>query len=136
MSSERPLGVTMIALLFLLSSLLTFGVLLLGVLQPAWIASLRHLGQDIKAAGSNVGAFVLVGASYAALAAGLWRLQRWARFIIMFLAGTSLIIAVAGIALGVLSHRPLPVFLWFSAGLSGIIVLYLRQSRIKAAFRS
>jgi hypothetical protein len=131
----RPLGVGVVAVLFAFSSFLTFVVLLLGLIQPAWISSLHHIGPDIEAAGNHIGSFLLVGAAYAGLAAGLWRLRNWARLAVLFLAGTSLMLALAGIAVAAMIHRPVAGFFWFSAGLCGSIVIYLRQSHVKAVFR-
>lgn len=76
---RRPLGVTIAALLFLISSLLTLGVLVLGLLEPAWIFSLHALRGDILNARNHAEAHFVVAAMYAAMAVGLWRLPMWAR---------------------------------------------------------
>lgn len=135
---KRPFGVTLVSLLFLASSLLTLGVLVLGLVQPEWISSLHHVGEDIQSAGDHPAAWFLVTILYGAIAGGLWRLQSWARLAVLFVTGASLITAIAGITLATaikpLTNRPIAGFFWFSAILSGVIVLYFRQDRVKLAF--
>lgn len=138
--SRRPLGVTLIALLFLISSLLTLGALIVGLIEPSWVFSLHDaLRGDILNARNHAVAHFVVAAIYAAMAMGLWRLQMWARLVVLFVTGASLFGALIGIVLGPAATpmtRPAAVgFLWFSAILSGVIVMYFNRTQVKVAFR-
>jgi hypothetical protein len=113
-SSERPLGVTIIAVLQLLSSI----VMLFGGYLLVFVgAGLGFFGLGLLFGGI----FLIVGLIGFIIGWGLWTLKSWAWMIAFVLNLINVLIALIGMDI-------------ISLIIPLIIVIYLNQGEVKAAF--
>jgi hypothetical protein len=79
---KRPLGVIILALFYFLGTVLFILVLVIAILEPAFVSGLLNLNvrQDIEPARTYEGVHVLLILIFAAIGLGLWFLQSWARW--------------------------------------------------------
>ncbi len=92
MTPERPAGVTAAALAFLLAAayLLAVGIIMLARPGLISMAAGAELLGGLEVEGPYM--FLLVAAISAAIALGLWRLHRWARWL-------AILVAIIGVVL-------------------------------------
>ena len=135
MTAERPAGVAAVAAAFLLAAayLMVVGLTMLVSPELIPIGTGTQLLGGFALAGPYV--FLLVAALGAAIALGLWRLHRWARWL-------AIVVAMIGVALLVPSVSAAVVFFrigklaWGALGtiVRVMIVQYLFQEPVKEAF--
>ncbi len=106
---DRPLGVTILAILQILGGLLAFvgGMVILVLPFFGWL-----IGPII----------IILGIFDLVIGWGLWAMKSWAWM-------TAIILNIIGIILGI------PTQDWFGIIISIIIILYLQQPDIKSRFR-
>ena len=113
---ERPLGVTLIAVLLLLNGIASI-IAAVGVLGP--------VPQGLV----DAALAVAFGAALLYLAYGMWTLRGWAWLATLVVEGLNAIFAAVAIALS-----PGAIANWVSLILAVIIIVYLLQPSVKAAF--
>jgi hypothetical protein len=141
---NRPTGVTVLAILLFIGSGL---LVLLGVgsfLGGAFIGSMVGARAQEHGAGAGIGAFIggligiffLIGAALNAICGfGLWSLKEWGRML-------TIVLTAIGVALGLLSfflsmlhfHIFGIFFIMVRLAIGGLIIWYLSQPEVKAAF--
>ncbi len=138
MTNQRPQGVLVLAVLYVLVGVLSvFSGLLLLAVQADLSNYLAYLG--IRASfvsGTVLGvATMLIGALYIAVGWGLWHFREWARIVALILSGLGLLgslflmaiaLSAQSITLGVLELIP--------AGIDAAILWYLLQPNVAEAF--
>jgi cell division protein FtsW (lipid II flippase) len=135
MTVERPAGVTAVAAAFLLAAVYLLGVGLTMLASPGLVsmAAGAELLGGLELAGPYM--FLLVAGVGLAVALGLWRLHRWARW-------AAIVLAMIGVVLLVPSVSGAVVFFRFGklarGGLGVIlrtmIIWYLFQEPVGNAF--
>ncbi len=135
MPVERPAGVTAVATTFLLAAVYLFVVGLTMLARPGAVgmsAGAELLG-GLELAGPYM--FLLAAGVGVAVAAGLWRLHRWARWMAILLALTGVAMLAPSVSSAVFDFR---VVILASGGLGVIIrtmiAWYLFQEHAGNAF--
>jgi len=113
---DRPLGVTLIAILLALNGVASI-IAAVGTLGPG------YLGVADAAFG------VLFGALLIFLAYGMWTLRLWAWYATLIIEGLNAVFALITLILA-----PLLASNWVSLVLAVIIIGYLLQPGVRAAF--
>lgn len=137
----RPTGVTVLSVLHYIGA----GFMLLGALAMmaglgtagALMTGRGHAG-GMFLAGLGAGLAVVLGifaALIAILAWGLWTLKNWARVLTIIFAALG-VLGAAGLLMMGMTHINfgLMVVAFVRAAISGIIIWYLLQPHVKAAF--
>jgi hypothetical protein len=140
---KRPLGVTFLALFYLLGAVLFLVLLVIGILEPegASVFHRSNLGQDIQHIHNRLGLHLIVVVIFAGIGLGLWFLQSWARRTVLIIAGAhlvrqALVIASSAVVPAAASRHPMGTFFWFATSISTAMVVYLLQPPVKRAFAS
>jgi hypothetical protein len=135
MPQERPAGVTAVAAAFFLAAAYLLVVGLAMLIRPGMIgmsAGAELLG-GLELAGPYM--FLLVAVISVAVALGLWRLHRWARWTAILLALVGVVMLVPSVSAAVFDFRIVKLA---SGGLGVIvrtlIVWYLFQEPVGNAF--
>lgn len=135
MTVERPAGVTAVAAAFLLAAVYLLIVGLTMLVRPGTIG--MSAGADLLGGLELAGPymFLLVAGVGTAVALGLWRLQRWARWGAIVLALIGLVMLVPSVSSAVFDFR---IAKLASGGLGVIlrtlIIWYLLQEPVGNAF--
>ena len=111
MGGERPSGITILAILYILGGLFAIGT---GAMMLAGGSMIPFFGGFVAAVGAT---YVIIGLIDFAIAYGLWNLQPWARTVAIIFA----IIGLLGFPIGTI--------------ISIIILWYLFKPEIKEAFK-
>jgi len=138
----RPTGVTIIAVLDFIGAAVCVLVGLAMMLGGGFVASMLSQQQGgaagvLAAIGAAAGVFLLVCAAVAVLLGwGLLKLKEWARIVTIILAGLGALGALIGLA-GVMGHFAAiaVVFVLVRLAINGLIIWYLLQPHVKAAFQ-
>jgi len=140
---NRPTGVTVIAVLAFVGTafLVIFGIL--AFLGGAFIGAMIGSGvqaQGSGAAGAGLGAFIgaIIGVIFLVMAAvylicgiGLWKLKEWGRMLTIVITAIGMVLALFNL----LHFHPITMFfILVRLGIGGLIIWYLSQPQIKAAF--
>lgn len=115
-SGDRPLGVTILAVLEIIVAILYLFSGISFILLGAVIPYLVGLGIIFG------GVFIVFGILYFILGWGLWSLKSWAWM-------AALILNIIGLILAIIGSD------WISVIINLIIILYLQQGEIKSRFR-
>jgi len=139
MESERPLGVSTIAVVHVLMGVgLVFGGLLLLAVQADISRLLSYFGISVQwASVTAIGLITMtVGVAYIAIGIGLWRLREWARMVALVLAALGLLGTVVLITVALdAGSSTMAVLELVPAIINGLIVWYLLQPHVASAFR-
>jgi Predicted membrane protein (DUF2127) len=144
---NRPTGVTVLAVLLYIGA----GLLVLGAIGTfvggAFVGSM--IGSSSKQAGGGatgaglgaaigavVGVFLLVGAVLNATCGyGLWSLKEWGRMLTIVLTAIGLVMAVFSLFVSMIHFHIFGLFfLMVRIAIGGLIIWYLSQPQVKAAF--
>lgn len=135
---QKPTGVVILALLcwagaafLLLPSLALF-------FGSSFIAAMvgHQFGPIAAFAGVAAGAFLLIMAVIGAvLGWGLWTLQEWARILMIIFQGIGLVLGIVGMFALAFFHPVGVVFRLVRIAINGVIIWYLVQPNVVAAFR-
>jgi multidrug transporter EmrE-like cation transporter len=135
MTAERPTGVAAVAAAFLLAAayLLVVGLTMLA--RPglvSMVAGAELLG-GLELAGPYM--FLLVGALGGVIALGLWRLQKWARWLAIVAAIIGVVLLLPNVSSAMLDFR-IAQLAWSGLGtiVRVMIVWYLFQEPVREAF--
>ena len=135
MTVERPAGVTAVAAVFLLAAAYLLVVGLTMLLRPGVVS--MSAGRDLLGGFSLVGPymFLLVSGMGAAVAFGLLKLHRWARWAAILLATVGILLLVPSVSAAVVFFR-IGRLAWGAVGvmLRTMIVWYLLQEPVANAF--
>ena len=137
MTAERPAGVTAVAGAFLLAAayLMAVGLTLLVRPELVSMAAGSELLGGLRLAGPYM--FLFVAALGAVVALGLWRLQRWARWLAILVAIIGVVLLVPSVSAAVVFFR-MGKLAWGALGtiVRVMIVQYLFQPGVKEAFEA
>lgn len=136
---KRPLGVTILALLYLFGGVAFLIILSTALRTPAGVPG-SVLGHDIPTVQKFKGIFPVLSLIFAGIGAGLWFMQSWARWMLLIILGADLarrllVLALFSIAHGAGSQRTLGSFFWFAGTINLAMFMYLRLPHVKEAFR-
>lgn len=144
---ERPAGVTVLAILQFIGAgmCVIFGLLMLvgGPFVAAMIGS-RMNGAEGSSAVAGMGAVIgvvggvfclIMAALYGVVGWGMWGLKNWARMVTIVLAAIGGLLQALGM-MGSLVHFHIFAVLWHMIwiGVNAVIIWYLLQPQVKAAF--
>lgn len=138
--ARRPLGVTIVAVYWLLGAALFLMVLVAGLMQPAGGSGFFSggLGEDVQSARAHITARLVLIVIFAAIGLGLWSLQSLARRVVLVITGAHLILQTIKLArpasVTAAPSRPGTAFFWFTTVMSAAIFLYMLQPQVKRAF--
>ena len=118
---QRPLGVTIIAILTAIGGIVFLATGIAGVVASPFVSEFSGL----SAATGIIS--LLLGIAYLVMAYGLWKGKRWAWTITLILSVIGIILAVASIAVG-------NVGAIVSIIIHGIVIYYLYRPNVKAFF--
>jgi len=146
---NRPVGVTLIAVLDFLGMAAQFALGLVFLLGMSFLGSIvsKNLAQNPQFSGVNVmgilaasGVVIAVGFFiFAVIAAllgwGLLKLKNWARIISIIYSSIGILFLSLGVLFSLVRFRPVN-FMWdgFWLVVNAAIVWYLLQANVKAAF--
>lgn len=149
----RPTGVTVIAVLYIIGAcmmvLLALGLMVGGSLAGGALGSIVGGSQSEPgshaAGGAAIGLFLgaaggiialFFAAAHGVLAWGMLKLKEWARIISIALAVLGLVLAIPALLFGMFRFSPIAIFFTLiRVGIAGLILWYLVQPHVKAAFR-
>ena len=135
MMVERPAGVTAVAAVFLLAGgyLVIVGLTMLASPGLVSMAAGAELLGGLELAGPYM--FLLVGALGAVIALGLWRLNRWARWLAILAAVIGVVMLLPDVSSAMLDFR-MGKLVWAGLGtiIRVMIVWYLFQEPVGEAF--
>jgi hypothetical protein len=144
---NRPTGVTVLAILLFLGTavLLLFGVL--SFVGGAFIGSL--IGASAQRAGAGaagaglgaaigafIGIFFLIGAVLNGVCGyGLWNLKEWGRMLTIVLTAIGIVLALFNMLIAMVHfHIFGAFFVVIRIAIGGLVIWYLSQPQVKAAF--
>ncbi len=135
MMPERPTGVTAVAIAFLLAAAYLLVVALTMLVRPglvSMVAGAELLG-GLELAGPYM--FLLVAGVGLAVAFGLLRLQRWARWMAILIAIIGMVLLLPSVSSALIDFR-FGRLVWGGLGVivRSMIVWYLFQEPVKEAF--
>jgi hypothetical protein len=132
---ERPNGISAIASLFLLAAVYLLGLGCIMLASPGAVPI--RLGAPLLSGFELAGPymFLLVGAAGAIIAAGLWKLQNWARWAAIVAACLGIVLLVPSVSSAVSDLRA-GALAWDGLGIMVrvIVIFYLLQSPAVAIF--
>jgi multidrug transporter EmrE-like cation transporter len=135
MMAERPAGVTAVAAAFLLAAayLLVIGLTMLARPGVVSMAAGAPLLGGLELDGPYM--FLLMAGVGSAVAIGLWRLHRWARWTAILIAMAGVVLLVPSVSSAMLDFR-IGKLLWDGLGtiLRVLIAWYLFQELVGEAF--
>lgn len=135
---ERPVGVTVIAVLYWFGTFVLACMGLLSIVAAGVLATfLRKNNMEMLAGIGIVLAvvFFFLSALTGVLGWGLWSLKNWARVIVIVICGLGLIGAAMGLVVGITAHLfPLLSLIMVRVAINGAILWYLLQPEAKQAF--
>jgi multidrug transporter EmrE-like cation transporter len=135
MKLERPAGVTAVTIAFLLTAayLLTVGLTMLARPGLISMAAGAELLGGLELAGPYM--FLLTAAVGVAVALGLWRLHRWARWTAILIAMIGMVLLLPSVSSAVIDFR-FARLVWGGLGVivRAIIVWYLFQEPVGEMF--
>ncbi|MGZ4833919.1 MAG: hypothetical protein ACXVZQ_13395 [Terriglobales bacterium] len=136
-AKERPAGITVVAIAFLLAGAYLFAVGATMLARPGLIsmAAGSELLGGLELAGPYM--FLLVAAVNGLIAAGLWKLQGWARWTAILVAMIGVFLVLPSVSSAILDFR-FGKLLWSGLGtiLRVMIAWYLLQPPVRDAFES
>ena|SRR5690349_11111772 len=131
----RPIGVRMIAILFLSASAYLIVVGAMMLIRPGTVS--MSSGADLLGGLETAGPymFLLIALIGAAIGFGLLRLYNWARRLAILAALLGMVLLLPAVSSAVIDFR-IPRLIWGGLGVMvrAIIVWYLYQHPIKEAF--
>jgi hypothetical protein len=131
----RPIGVSLIAVLFLLTAayLIVVGAVMLFSPGALSMSSGAALLGGLEVAGPYM--FVLIAVVGAAVGIGLLRLHNWARRLAILAALLGMVLLLPSVSSAVIDFR-IPKLVWGGLGVMvrAMIVWYLYQHPVKEAF--
>src|SRR5437868_3124720 len=131
----RPIGVSLIATLFLVTAtyLIVVGAVMLLSPGSVSMSSGADLLGGLEVAGPYM--FLLIAAVAMAIGAGLLRLQNWARRLAILAALLGMVLLLPSVSSAVLDFR-IAQLIWGGLGVMvrAMIVWYLYQHPVKEAF--
>lgn len=138
----RPTGVTIIAVLDFIGAAFCvlggLGMMLGGGFMASMMGQQSGAGAGVLAAiGAAAGVFFLFCAAVAVLLGwGMLKLKEWARIVTLVLAALGALGSLIGLV-GVLGHFAMVavVFMLCRLAINGLIIWYLLQPHVKAAFQ-
>jgi hypothetical protein len=131
---QKPTGVVIIAVLYWIGAL---GLLVIGMMMSFGFSAFMAMSKGfvpLLAGFGLVGGIVLLGlgAVFVLIGYGLFALQEWARIVTVVLTGIGFLVAMSGMfwpsVYGLVPRL-------FRIALDGVIIWYLLQPHVKAAFR-
>jgi hypothetical protein len=126
---ERPNGISAIASLFLLAAVYLLGLGCIMLASPGAVPI--RLGAPLLSGFELAGPymFLLVGAAGAIIAAGLWKLQNWARWAAIVAACLGIVLLVPSVSSAVSDLRS-SALVWNGLGVMVrvMVIFYLLQS--------
>jgi cell division protein FtsW (lipid II flippase) len=132
---ERPNGISAIASLFLLAAVYLLGLGCIMLASPGAVP--MRLGAPLLSGFELAGPymFLLVGAAGAIIAAGLWKLQNWARWAAIVAACLGIVLLVPSVSSAVSDLRA-GALAWDGLGVMVrvIVIFCLLQSPAVAIF--
>jgi hypothetical protein len=132
---ERPNGISAIASLFFLAAVYLLGLGCIMLASPGAVPI--RLGAPLLSGFELAGPymFLLVGAAGAIIAAGLWKLQNWARWAAIVAACLGIVLLVPSVSSAVSDLRA-GALAWDGLGIMVrvIVIFYLLQSPAVAIF--
>jgi multidrug transporter EmrE-like cation transporter len=135
MMPERPTGVTAVAIAFLLAAAYLLVVALTMLVRPGLVsmAAGAELLGGLELAGPYM--FLLVAGVGLAVAFGLLRLQRWARWMAILIAMIGMVLLLPSVSSALIDFR-FGRLVWGGLGviIRSMIVWYLFQEPVKEAF--
>jgi len=135
MMPERPTGVTTVAIAFLLAAAYLLVVALTMLVRPGLVsmAAGAELLGGLELAGPYM--FLLVAGVGLAVAFGLLRLQRWARWMAILIAMIGMVLLLPSVSSALIDFR-FGRLVWGGLGVivRSMIVWYLFQEPVKEAF--
>ncbi len=135
MMPERPTGVTAVAIAFLLAAAYLLVVALTMLVRPGLVsmAAGAELLGGLELAGPYM--FLLVAGAGLAVAFGLLRLQRWARWMAILIAIIGMVLLLPSVSSALIDFR-FGRLVWGGLGVivRSMIVWYLFQEPVKEAF--
>ena len=144
---NRPTGVTVLAILLFIGTVLLVCLGIGSFVGGAFIgsmigASARQAGTGMTGAGLGaaigafIGVFFIIGAVLNALCGfGLWNLKEWGRMLTIVLTAIGLVLAVLSLFVSMIHlHIVGMFFLMIRVAIGALIIWYLSQPQVKAAF--
>jgi hypothetical protein len=135
---QKPTGVVILAILsWIFAAFLLIPALAL-FLGSSFIASMigNQFGPLAAFAGVIGGAFFLVGALVTAVIGwGLWTLQEWARILTIIFQGIGLVLSILALFALAIFHPFGMIFRLVRITIHGLIIWYLMQPEVVAAFK-
>jgi hypothetical protein len=135
MTVERPAGVSAVAAAFSLAAVYLLAVGLTMLASPGLVsmAAGAELLGGLELAGPYM--FLLIGTLSAGIALGLWRLQRWARWLAILSAMIGVVVLLPGVSSAMLDFR-IGKLAWEGLGtiVRVMIVWYLFHEPVRVAF--
>ena len=135
MMPERPTGVTAVAIAFLLAAAYLLVVALTMLVRPGLVsmAAGAELLGGLELAGPYM--FLLVAGVGLAVAFGLLRLQRWARWMAILIAMIGMVLLLPSVSSALIDFR-FGRLVWGGLGVivRSMIVWYLFHEPVKEAF--
>jgi hypothetical protein len=124
--SERPLGITVIAALFVLAGVYLWSLALISLLAPAAVSLMAGVWFMFGLVVAGPYMALIVGAAWMIVGVGLFQLQNWARWIAM---GVTVLYVFALAPAISMARLGLPVF-WYGLliALVSAVGWYLAQS--------
>jgi len=141
---ERPLGVTILAILHFIGVFFAICAGLLMILGMGFFAAALARAANIGSGGAGIIAglgvvlaiFAFIGAAISGLIGwGLWNLKNWARIVSLVFAVLGMLGGAAGLMWALMHFNP--VFMTTAivrAGIAALIFWYLNQPHVKTAF--
>lgn len=135
MTAERPAGVTAVAAVFFLAAAYLLVVGLVMLLRPGVVsmAAGAELLGGFALAGPYM--FLLLAGIGMAVALGLWRLHRWARWLAILIAMIGVVLLLPSVSSALIDFR-FGKLVWGALGVMvrTMIVWYLFQEPVGEAF--